>query len=43
MKIGWLVWEYEDDEHPILLPDGHDKLSWCARKVRIVYAEVADD
>lgn len=40
MKIGWLVWEDEADEFPIMVPDGHDMLNYCYRKVRIVYAEV---
>lgn len=40
MKIGWLVWRYEDDEHPTLVPDDHSDLDYCHRKVRVVYAEV---
>ena len=40
MKIGWLVWE-EGDEHPTLYPDGEEP-PWVSRKVRIVYAEVAE-
>lgn len=43
MKIGWLVWEYEDDEFPTLVPDGDGRLGYCHKKVQIVYAEVIED
>jgi hypothetical protein len=43
MKIGWLVWEDESDDFPILVPEGHVKLDFAYRKVRIVYTEVIKD
>lgn len=38
MKIGWLVWEYEDDERPTLWTEEPPR--WCARVVQIVYSEI---
>lgn len=42
MKIGWLVWSYEDDDQPTFYKDGEEP-DWGHRKVRIVYAEVIED
>lgn len=42
MKIAYLVWEWEDSQYPILVDENDDKLSYCYRKQRIVYAEVND-
>jgi hypothetical protein len=39
MKIGWLVWDYEDDEFPKLKDCKPD---WCFRAIQIVYAEVIE-
>lgn len=44
MKIGWLVWSYSPnefpDERPELYEDGTEP-EYCAKKIRIVYCEVA--
>jgi hypothetical protein len=42
MKVAWLVWEYEDDDYPKLVPEDSDILRWCHRKVRIGYFEVQE-
>lgn len=41
MKIGWLVWEFENEERPTRYVDG-DEPAWAYRKVRIVYAELME-
>jgi hypothetical protein len=40
VKIGWLVWAFDDDDRPELYEDGTEP-EWAFRKVRIVYAEVS--
>jgi hypothetical protein len=42
MKIGWLVWEWEDNERPTLFKDGEEP-SWAHKKIKIVYAEVMEE
>lgn len=42
MKIGWLVWMDDDDQFPLLVPEGHSKLDYCHRKMRIVYMEAEE-
>jgi hypothetical protein len=40
MKIGYLVWTYEEDEFPTLRSYPP---SWCHRYMQIVYAEIEED
>ncbi len=42
MKIAFLVWRYEDDEHPSVVPEGHSDLDYCFKKVRIAYSEIIE-
>jgi hypothetical protein len=42
MKVGWLVWRYEEDEYPILVPEDDRATDFCWKKVRIVYAEITE-
>lgn len=43
MKIAWLVWEYEDDDYPILVPeDSVGQYDYACRKVRITYIEIIE-
>lgn len=39
MKIGWLVWENEDDERPTLWTE---EPRWYYKAVQIVYTEVVE-
>jgi len=40
MKMGWLVWDYEDTGFPTLFPEEPD---WHFFKiVKVVYAEVIE-
>lgn len=39
MKIGWLVWRYDDTEFPELMDYKPD---WCFKAIQIVYAEVQE-
>jgi hypothetical protein len=40
MKIGWLVWSYEDELHPVLYTTEPNRYYY--KVVRIVYAEVPE-
>lgn len=42
MKIGWLVWQNSEDQHPTFYKDGEEP-SYAHRSIRIVYAEVIDE
>jgi hypothetical protein len=42
MKIGWLVWEFDGDEHPTFYVDGAEP-EWGVKRIRIVYAEVVEE
>ena len=39
MKIGWLVWRYEEDEEPRFFSDESFD-GWGFKVVQIVYCEV---
>jgi hypothetical protein len=41
MKIGWLVWYYDEDDAPTFHKDGEEP-DYCFRKIRIVYSEVVE-
>lgn len=41
MKIAWLVWEYDDDKYPIVVPDEMIHMYDHKKRTQIVYCEVA--